>query len=525
MVNSNTNFQYYNQNGKVVDLNLQVGKTWNEQKTSHKMINTIFNLVDDGDGIVQEEEFLLLKTILKYADTLCGTKDGDNRLVSNELINIINKIKNKELSIDKFKTESILQIDPKEYSLESLKKRYPEINYQYENDCGSILIKDKRTNKKVLRLSNDRDGFYITDFNNNDQENCFRNYNNKGILNFYDPDYKSEQRRYPIVEYINKDICTKSKFGIPTTGKNIEKHIKMIDSKNVLTLLSKYKELYGESMIDAIKGEWGLDKDLKQKLLNHIENCLEMYYGYEKNYVNNNSQVSNKWHTGDNYSIINKNDILTIKNNKTRKTRTIDLNKLVEKLDFVQKVAVKAALIKMPGEILMDIAIEGIELKGANWLDKLTSPQGAAACYNNHTNNITLGINGDFIEPLIHEIGHSVDFKRSSYNFNKSTVESDQTFRNTFNRELENFRKDNNAHDWNNRDIFGNTYIRKEGGRHISNYATENEKECFAEIYALLTTGSCASADLLEDYFTDTIKVAKQILNEIRKLPYDIRNC
>ena len=70
-----------------------------------------------------------------------------------------------------------------------------------------------------------------------------------------------------------------------------------------------------------------------------------------------------------------------------------------------------------------------------------------------------------------------------------------------------------------------NTYIRKEGGRHISNYATENEEECFAEIYALLTTGSCASADLLEDYFTDTIKVAKQILNEIRKLPYDIRNC
>ena len=320
-------------------------------------------------------------------------------------------------------------------------------------------------------------------------------------------------------------LPTPNRFHLWTTGKDFEKHIKMLDKNNIITLMEEYKKQYREDLVDAINGEWGLDKNIKNRVLNHIKKCLEDNYGYNRNFVNNNSQVSNKWHKGDNYSIVNKNDILTVKNTQTGLTRTIDLNKLTEDLDLRGQAAVKAQLTRLPGEILMDIAIEGIKLKPANWIDKLTMPD-AAACYSPITNNITLGVSNayDISEPLVHELGHAVDFKGKI--INSSTASEYKEFMDIYIKERDAFiAKNGKQHDWNDKNVFGNTYIRKDGGRYAStsNYASENEVECFAEIYQLLTTGECQSADLLEDFFPETIRVAEKILNEIRNLPDNVR--
>ena len=290
--------------------------------------------------------------------------------------------------------------------------------------------------------------------------------------------------------------------------------------------MEEYKKQYGEDIVDAIKGEWGLDENIKNRVLNHIKECLEEHYGYKRDFVNENSQVTNKWHEGDSYSIVNKNDILTVKNVKTGKIKTIDLNKLTEDLDLRGQAAVKAHITNLPGEILMDIAIECFNLKSANWLDNMQKGV-ATAYYHPLTNNITLGNANTYniSEPFVHELGHAVDDIGNFITF--STASEDKKFVETFKRELENFKKKTGKQfSKYSKNASGDIYIREGGtiGTNVSTYAGYNEKECFAEIYRLLTTGTCGSADMLEDFFPETIKLAEQILNEIRSLPDDIRH-
>ena len=503
-------------------LNIEVGQKWSSFKMQNNLLNSIFLKIDNGDGIVQENEYLLLDKLLSIADSLVKK---DNQISSEELQKLSEKLKNNELNIEDLKMESMVTVNPKEYELDSLKQRYPESRYKIKERMGSIEIFDIKTNKKVLMVNSDKYGFYITDYDKNEKESFFRNYSKNGVLNFYDK--KGDVRRYPIAEYIHNDVCAKNRFGLPTTGKDIEKHVKMLDSNNIITIMENYKEKYGEDLVEAIEDEIGLDKNVKNRLLKHIQKCLENFYGYKKDFANNNSQVSNKWHKGDSYSIVNRNDILTVKNKKTGKERTIDLNKLVEDLDYRGRAAVKAGLIKLPGEVLMDLAVEGVGLKKTNWLDRLSAREQVAAFYRTTSNNITLGVQKDEFDisrVFVHELEHAVDFK--GYILNRATSSNSKRFLETYNREKAKFEKSGgDVHDWDDRAIFGNTYVRKDGGKNISNYATENEVECFAEIYQLITTGECDSQDMLEDFFPETIRLAEQLLAEIRNQPDNVRDC
>lgn len=522
-------FRFKNKNNAIENINLSVGIEWSKQKTSNQFLNTIFNAVDSNhDGVLQENEYHKLVSLFGIADNI---EKKDKILSEKELSELAKKIKNNEIDMASMQTNSMIKINPREFDFSSLQARYPSSKYTldskyFNGKLDKVIIVDKKTNKTAIEVTYDRDGFYVTQYDKNGDEAYFYNYSSNGVLNFYDTylQNKKSVRQYPINDLIYKDITAKTKFGLPTTGKDIAKHVSYLNKNNIITLMDEYQKKYGESLVDAINSEYGLDKSTKNKLLNHIKKCYEELYGYKNNFIIDSSQTRTKWHKGDNYSIENKNDIIIIKNKKNGKTRTINLNELVKNLSLRGQAAVKAQLVKLPGEVLMDLAIEVTSFKSATKLDKILKKT-AAAYYHPATDNITLGVGDsyDISDSLVHELGHAVDFtgnllKRMS----SSTSDNYKKFVSAFEKERAAYvAQGGKIYDKSKLEdevFMGNAYIRKEGGSNISIYATYNIHECFAECYNLLTTGVCNSADLLEDFFPQTIKAADEMLNYIRSL-------
>jgi len=80
-----------------------------------------------------------------------------------------------------------------------------------------------------------------------------------------------------IAKDIIKDIYATTSVGTPTTGKDIEKHIKQINAYNVEAVLEEYqKQSKGdnESLISAIMNEKGLSSEARMKMVEHIEKAL-----------------------------------------------------------------------------------------------------------------------------------------------------------------------------------------------------------------------------------------------------------
>lgn len=52
------------------------------------------------------------------------------------------------------------KLDDEKYSLENLKKRYPEAKYTIDNSNGTITVINKETGKKVITIVKDKDGTF-----------------------------------------------------------------------------------------------------------------------------------------------------------------------------------------------------------------------------------------------------------------------------------------------------------------------------------------------------------------------------
>ena len=63
-------FSFTNKDGKVCDINTYYGQNWSNLKTDNQTLNSIFSMVDNGDGVVQAEELNVLSKILNYIDGL-----------------------------------------------------------------------------------------------------------------------------------------------------------------------------------------------------------------------------------------------------------------------------------------------------------------------------------------------------------------------------------------------------------------------------------------------------------------------
>lgn len=168
------------------------------------------------------------------------------------------------------------KLDQQKYSLESLKMRYPESKYIF--DCFGdnenpmyINVVDKETNVCVFSLDRSSSRTCINIRDNSGKSIYSRNYDKNGNLLFYDKDNK---RHYPIADNIYAAVSAKKCGFMPTTDVHkLVLNVRRITSENIAGIVANYKETYGESLLDAINGEWGLDKEIKTQLIQHLNKC------------------------------------------------------------------------------------------------------------------------------------------------------------------------------------------------------------------------------------------------------------
>ena len=61
-------FSYEKSNGKFHEFIVKIGEQWSKQEVKSQELNTIFDMIDDGDGILSEQEYSIFDRLLKMAD-------------------------------------------------------------------------------------------------------------------------------------------------------------------------------------------------------------------------------------------------------------------------------------------------------------------------------------------------------------------------------------------------------------------------------------------------------------------------
>ncbi len=93
-------FSYFNQNNEVKDISVRYGQNWSDLETDNAALNSIFEAVDDGDGVVQAEELNKLNKIFAYIDNLVKKTKNNGILEQNELEKFQSNLKKGKIDID-----------------------------------------------------------------------------------------------------------------------------------------------------------------------------------------------------------------------------------------------------------------------------------------------------------------------------------------------------------------------------------------------------------------------------------------
>ena len=499
-------FSFINGDGVIQNLNIKMGDKWSEKSAGNKELNSVFAVVDDKDGIVEEGEFNLLKKLLKKADSLISNSANDKQITKDELQELSKQLKDKTIDIEDVKLETIYDVDLADYSLEAIKERYPSDKFEIEEQSWgnekAIKVIDKNSNKEVLIVSKDSSGTYITEKNFKGNDELTRIIDNNGELEFY---ILNGRYSTPIVDKLYKSLSAKDKHGFPTTSDDFLQNIKELNSENILETLYYYEQNHGQSLEDAINEEWGLDDNIKKEALAHIEKCVEEKYEYSRDFQNENSQISNEYHKGQNYSVKQDGEKLLVTNKDNGQEYIIDMEILTKDLTIRERVELKKVFQALPGEVLADLAVEISSIQNFDTIidklkDLITTGERKGSYLDN---SISLKYSDD-INVFVHELGHAVDY--SGQYVETSSIDDNQEFISAFNKEME-------------------AYIAqggKKGGPGVT-YATTNEQEMFAECYTLLMLGNCRSKDIITKFFPKTLKEVEKHIEYIRSLPPDER--
>lgn len=279
------NFEF--ENGKKISkFEPIIGKDWSKQNIKNEYLNTIFNLIDDGNNNLSEEEYDLFQRLLKKADGInSGTADSVTE--NSELETLIKQINDGEINIDDLKNIPAETLDKSLYTEEALRKRYPESNYIIERPMSNqIIIRDKNTNRPVLETiiedgSFPRAASTVTYYDENGRESRFIVYNS--VTNKLEAYRNEDGVRHEILpEALYSDITTK-KFGIiHTTGEKFEEHLNELTKYNIEEVMAKYKELSGATLISDIMTERGLPAEKRVELSKKV---IDTYIEARKKYV------------------------------------------------------------------------------------------------------------------------------------------------------------------------------------------------------------------------------------------------
>lgn len=371
-------------------------------------------------------------------------------------------------------------------------------------------INGNKTEEKIYRSDND-DNDYEIEYYQNDGT----------LISTYNG--KTENHNCPIANELQDFIYAKNSMGLPVSkDKEIKETVlKKINLENISVILEAYKKSTGVDLLQDISDEWAISSSDLKEIKDHIKKCAETKHEYKSDFENPSSQVKNEFHTGPEFSVKQKNDVITVKNKSTGKEHSIDLNKLLRIVSPDKQVKLKQVIQNLPGEVLEDLSIE------VDTLYEAEQDGNTGAFYNEGADTISIFnifINGsDSISMidinqnnLVHEIGHAVDF--NGYFSNTSTIGDNKNFVKVNEQEMEKYVEAGNKRF----DVNDNT-------THLSNdktynYCTMSDLEMFAECYSLLMTGECNSKECILKYFPETLKAVKEHINNTRKLPESKRH-
>ncbi len=244
-------------------------------------------------------------------------------------------------------------------------------------------------------------------------------------------------------------------------------------------------------------------REQEEKTLKNAQNA-----GYNSNLTVQSSQVKNKYYNGDDYAVTFDGFNVTLKNKTKNYTKTFNIYNFVSSMPEKDKIEFLKKIQTLPGEVLEDLSVE---------MDRLKSSTGQ----NMHINSNPNFTAGGYYSPdndsittspkhIVHELGHAVDYDAKG----KSSAANDPTFKALFEQEMKQFiQAGNQRYDYNDNSTWANgveTLMKK------SNYCTANEREMFAEIYTLCTTGECKSGATITQYFPKTFARGKELLQQAR---------
>lgn len=179
-------------------------------------------------------------------------------------------------------SEVELKLDSEKYSIENLKQRYPEDKYLIEESSSLITVFDKNTNNRILRISKTGASTLIDIYDENGKSIYCRNYDKNGTLLLY---LKDNKCHCPIADNIYEAVSAKKAKIIPTADVNkLILNVMKITPANYLIISSNYEEEYGQTLIDAIDDEWGLEDNIKNKLIEHLKKCAAEVLTNNTNY-------------------------------------------------------------------------------------------------------------------------------------------------------------------------------------------------------------------------------------------------
>lgn len=429
-------FSYYDKDNNIKKLDVKVGMSWSELKTDNEKINSIFGQIDDGDGIVQFTEKGLLEDFVQQIDNSGSEfENANNKILENSELESYNP------------NNAFLQsrIDKNYFSLENIKKEFPEDKFEFRYDTEkddeqttSGTIVDKSTGEEVLvfEYNKSTNFFFIDELTKKDKRYCVQ-YGSIEALSLHESDF--EESAYEIIyendqvssykntekseffsdNAIDAKILFNNKYSTPEwiNNESID-YLSKLSTEELREFINIYHYLNPYTgILEEIKKSDKIDDNVKTEFLNNIIKKLEEGYGYNPELKIEKSQVKTEFYeSSKTYSVTYDNNIINIEeitsDGEPAEKRQIDLNVLLENLPLDLHPKIKAEIQKLPGEVLMDMAIE------CSRFDKIPQhTETMLGAFSKKNDRISVGfINIESISAstIAHEVGHAIDHRRTN---------------------------------------------------------------------------------------------------------------
>lgn len=515
-------FSYFDNDKKLQKVDIQVGTKWSDYNVKNETISSIFNEVDDGDGIVQLTEKAMLDNLVKQADSQIEKTANNNILEKDEL--------------DKFdvKTGVLKQTyDKNNFTLEKIKEAYPEDKYNYTEERSTTLIIDNATGKTVAKYYEihdaDRDLKFFEEYTNTNKEYyVYENHrNDESSISLSAP--KNSGSQGFSLDFIQGGVLRSYRkddlklFGQAALTQQILLNnldnpqwlkteaidfINNIPAEDLLKIVVEYNENNNNAyFLEKLNASKDIPKKEKEAFIANTLKRLDEALEYDPQKKVENSQVKTDFYQSQNtYSITYNDDKITIKQTggkKKAKDQTIDLNKLLSDLPLDMRPFAKKSIQCLPGEALMDLAIEADRFDSPEHGQLLTNMQ--AGLFDPNKDKISIGYNRlTNAKPsvLSHELGHAIDCVNVK-NGKKYTTKDSANFIKAYN---------NAVKQWNaNPQPTDRIYLLK------------SPQEAFAELYTYSMYGS-SNASVPETITPELLTEFQKLLESIREVKTDDRH-